>query len=115
VVRLLSLVYAPETRSPAHVAAQATSGHADGRRMAAPEEGWIMPEGDVETYYANGKWRNRVESGDELPGEYDVKATAVAAGHDEAVRRKVEHIVRNLDGTVGERNSHRHDARPTPG
>jgi hypothetical protein len=83
--------------------------------MAAPEEGWIMPEGDVETYYANGKWRNRVESGDELPGEYDVRATAVAAGHDEAVRRKVEHIVRNLDGTVGERNSHRHDARPTPG
>jgi len=38
----------------------------------------MMPAGDVETYHANGKWRNRIEGGDVLPGEYDVKATAVA-------------------------------------
>jgi uncharacterized protein DUF2188 len=75
----------------------------------------MMPAGDVETYHANGKWRNRIEGGDELPGEYDVRATAVAVGHDEAVRRKVEHILRNLDGTVADRNSHRQDPRDTPG
>jgi hypothetical protein len=74
-----------------------------------------MAAGDVETYHADDKWRNRVEGGDELPGEYDVKATAVAIGHDEAVRRKVEHIVRNLDGSIGERNSHRHDRPEVPG
>lgn len=75
-----------------------------------------MAAGDIETYHAEGKWRNRVEGGEELPGEYDVRATAFAVGHDEAVRRKVEHAVRNLDGSIGERNSHRHDPRdPTPG
>ncbi|MFC4786481.1 DUF2188 domain-containing protein [Nocardioides sp. MAHUQ-72] len=56
-----------------------------------------MATGDVETYHADGKWRNRIEGGDDLPDAYDVRATAVAAGHDEAVRRKVEHIVRDLD------------------
>ena len=56
-----------------------------------------MPTGDIETYHAHGKWRNRVDGGEDLPDEYDVKATAVAAGHDEAVRRKVAHLVRDLD------------------
>lgn len=74
-----------------------------------------MPAGDVETFHADGKWRNRVEGGEELPGEYDVKATAVAVGHDEAVRRKVEHLVRDLDGTIGTRNSHRQDSRDVAG
>jgi Uncharacterized protein conserved in bacteria (DUF2188) len=74
-----------------------------------------MPAGDIETHHSDGKWRNRVEGGDELPGEFDVRATAVAVGHDEATRRKVEHLVRNLDGTIAERNSHRQDPPFTPG
>ncbi|UGQ56200.1 DUF2188 domain-containing protein [Rhodococcus pyridinivorans] len=37
------------------------------------------------------------------------------AGRDEARRRKVEHLVHNLDGTIGERNTYGHDPRDIPG
>lgn len=74
-----------------------------------------MPKGDVETYQSEGKWRNRIEAVEELPGEHDKKDDAVQAGRAEAKRRKVEHIVRNLDGTIGERNTYGHDPRDIPG
>ena len=74
-----------------------------------------MPAGDVETYHANGKWRNRIEATKDLPGEHDRKEDAVREGRDEARERKVEHIIRNLDGTIGERNTYGHDPRDIPG
>jgi hypothetical protein len=39
----------------------------------------------------------------------------VDAGSDLARAAKVEHIIRNLDGTIGERNSYGHDPRNIPG
>jgi hypothetical protein len=74
-----------------------------------------MPAGDVETYHADGKWKNRIEALDDLPGQHDTKAEAVRVGRDEARERKVEHIIRNLDGTIGERNTYGHDPRNIPG
>ena len=74
-----------------------------------------MPAGDVETYHADGKWKNRIEALDDLPGEHDTKAEAVRVGRDEARERKVEHIIRNLDGTIGERNTYGHDPRNVAG
>lgn len=74
-----------------------------------------MPAGDVETYHSDGKWRNRIEATAELPGEHDTKDEAVRAGRDEARQRTAEHIIRNLDGTIGERSSHGHDPRDIPG
>ena len=74
-----------------------------------------MPAGDVETYHADGKWKNRIEALHDLPGEHDTKAEAVRVGRDEARERKVEHIIRNLDGTIGERNTYGHDPRNIPG
>jgi Uncharacterized protein conserved in bacteria (DUF2188) len=74
-----------------------------------------MPEGDIETYHSSGKWRNRIEGHQDLPGEHDTREAAVEAGRVEAQTRKVEHIVRKLDGTVGERSSHGHDPRDIPG
>ena len=74
-----------------------------------------MPQGDVETYHSAGRWRNRVEGRDQLPGEYETRAAAVEAGRGEARERKVEHIIRRLDGTIGERNTYGHDPRNIPG
>ena len=74
-----------------------------------------MPAGDVETYRADGKWRNRIEALDDVPGEHDTKAEAVRVGREESRERKVEHIIRNLDGTIGERNTYGHDPRNIPG
>ena len=74
-----------------------------------------MPVGDIETYHADGKWRNRVEALEDLPGAHDTKQEAVRVGRDEARERKVEHIIRNLDGTIAERNSYGHDPCNIPG
>jgi hypothetical protein len=36
-------------------------------------------------------------------------------GRERARDARVEHIIRNLDGTIGERNTYGHDPRNTPG
>lgn len=74
-----------------------------------------MPAGDIETYHADGRWRNRVEALADLPGAYDTKDEAVRAGRDEARERKVEHVIRNLDGTIADRSTYGHDPRDIKG
>jgi hypothetical protein len=74
-----------------------------------------MPEGDVDTFHKDGKWSNRIEGHEVLEGAYGNKAEAQAAGREEARARKVEHIIRNLDGTIGARNTYGHDPRDIPG
>jgi hypothetical protein len=74
-----------------------------------------MPEGDVETFHKDGKWRNRIEGYEVVKGEYANKAEAQAAGREEARERRVEHLIRNHDGTIGERNTYGHDPRDIPG
>ena len=74
-----------------------------------------MPKGDVETFHKDGKWHNRIEGHEVLEGDYDTRDEAVDAGRDEARDRKVEHIVHNLDGTIGERNTYGHDPRDISG
>ena len=48
-------------------------------------------------------------------GSYPTKAEAQAAVRDEAKSRKVEHIIRNLNGQIAERNTYGHDPRNIPG
>jgi hypothetical protein len=74
-----------------------------------------MPAGDIETFHVDGTWRNRVEAGETYQDTYDKKDDAVDAGRDLARAAKVEHIIRNLDGTIGERNSYGNDPRNIPG
>lgn len=74
-----------------------------------------MPAGDIETYHADGKWRNRVEALEDLSGEHDTKDAAVRVGRDEARDRQVEHIIRNIDGTISARSTYGHDPRNIPG
>ena len=68
-----------------------------------------MPEGDVETFHKDGKWWNRIEGHEDLDGEFDRKDEAVDVGREEAREQKVEHIIRKLDGTIGERDTYGHD------
>lgn len=74
-----------------------------------------MPTGDVETYHADGAWNNRIEGIKDLPETYETRAEAVEAGRDLARANKVEHIIHNLDGQIGERNTYGHDPRDIPG
>lgn len=74
-----------------------------------------MPAGDVETYHADGSWKNRIEGHGDLPATYDTREDAVAAGREEAKDRRAEHIIRKLDGTIGDRHTYGHDPRDIPG
>lgn len=75
-----------------------------------------MPRGDIETFHDDGRWANRREAIDEHAWGYaDTKEEAIAAGRQVAKAEKVEHIIRNLDGTIGERNSYGKDPRNIKG
>jgi hypothetical protein len=65
-----------------------------------------MPKGDIETYYEDGKWKNKVEGRGPAANTGPTKAGVQAKGRDMAVERGVEHIIRNQDGKIGERNTY---------
>lgn len=74
-----------------------------------------MPQGDVETVFKDGEWTNQVEGQGPTGHHFQTKDRAVEAGRELARELGVEHIVKNQDGTIGERSSHGHDPRDIPG
>ncbi len=75
-----------------------------------------MSRGDIETFHETGLWMNRRQAVDDKPwGLADTKEAAAAIGRSVAKAEKVEHIIRNLDGTIGERNSYGYDPRNVRG
>lgn len=74
-----------------------------------------MPRGDIETYYEGGQWKNRVEGNERALSVHGTRAAAVGAGQQVAMLRRVEHIVRNMDGRIDDRNSYGSDHRNVPG
>lgn len=75
-----------------------------------------MPTGDVETFHEDDAWHNRV-TGDSTTtgGPHQTKEDAVAAGRDLAKERKVEHIIKNENGQIAERNSYGNDPQDVKG
>ena len=71
--------------------------------------------GDIETYHEAGQWKNKVEGNSQASSVHDTKAEAVKQGRMMAMHAKVEHIIRNMDGTISERNSYGNDPRDIPG
>lgn len=75
-----------------------------------------MAQGDIETYYEGDQWKNKREGNDRAFGAgYRTKEDAVAAGREAARAGKVEHIIRNQDGVISEKNSYGNDPRNVPG
>ena len=68
-----------------------------------------MARGFVHTVPTSGRWRNRVEASELLPGVYERKADAIEAGRSEARRRGTEHVIHNTDGSIARRNSYGRD------
>ena len=68
----------------------------------------------IHTVYRGGHWLNEVEGG-ELLSRHWTKAEAVAAGREEARRRRAEHVIHHVDGTIAERNSYGADPFPPRG
>lgn len=50
-----------------------------------------------------------IEGDDGTFGTYETKKAAVAAGREQAMKRKTEHVIHSLDGVISERNSYGND------
>jgi hypothetical protein len=74
-----------------------------------------VAQGDIETYNEDGTWKNRPQGNERASSTHDTKADAERAGREMAKERKVEHIIKKLDGTIGERNSYGNDPRKSKG
>jgi hypothetical protein len=70
-----------------------------------------MPKGDIETYSEDGVWKNKVQGSSRAANSHATKAEAEKKGRQMARARKVEHIIKKKDGTIGERNSYGNDPR----
>lgn len=74
-----------------------------------------MPHGDVETFHRDGAWHNRIEGDTDVLDTHPTKVDAVAAGRDVARERKAEHIIKDENGRIAERNSYGNDPRSSKG
>lgn len=72
-------------------------------------------KGDIETYHEGDQWKNRPQGNSRASSTHSTKAEAQAAGRQMAKDRKVEHVVKKMDGTIGERNSYGNDPRRSKG
>jgi hypothetical protein len=75
-----------------------------------------VAQGDIETYYEGGQWKNKREGTDRAFGAgYSTKDEAEAAGREAAQADKVEHVIKNQDGQIASKNSYGNDPRNVPG
>jgi uncharacterized protein DUF2188 len=65
-----------------------------------------MADGDIETYYEDGKWKNRVLGNKRASNVHDRKEDASPVGREMAEKLGVEHVIKKKDGTIGEKNTY---------
>jgi uncharacterized protein (DUF2235 family) len=74
-----------------------------------------MSKGDVHTLPHKGGWANKIEGSRRVANTALKKAEAQAKGREMAIKRRVEHLVHNKDGSVGKRDSYGRDSRRRKG
>ena len=74
-----------------------------------------MPEYDVETFHQDGQWKNKIAGSSRAASTHATKAEAVEHGREMAQNRGAEHIIKNLDGSIAQRNSYGNDPRDIKG
>jgi len=74
-----------------------------------------MAKGDVSTYSEDGVWKSKVEGSSRAAHTGGTKAEQTGVGRGMAQARGVEHTIRKLDGTIGEKNSYGDDPNPPKG
>jgi len=65
-----------------------------------------MAKGDIETFHEGDQWKNRREGSSRAFSVGDTKSSVQAEGRAAAVRDNVEHVIKKLDGTIGEKNTY---------
>ena len=65
-----------------------------------------MARGEVHTVNRAGLWRNELKGELRELSKHTSKAEAIARGRQYAHRRRAEHVIHNLDGTVAARHTY---------
>jgi hypothetical protein len=68
-----------------------------------------VPNGDVETYFEDGLWKNRIEGSPHAANTHETRSAAVHAGRQMADARRTEHVIRDAHGSTAQRNTYRDD------
>lgn len=63
----------------------------------------------------DGGWGNKLEGGSRFLNRAATKREAQALGRERARKDKVQHIIQNRGGQIGQRKSYGHDPRTVPG
>lgn len=71
-----------------------------------------MTKKGIETYNEDGQWKSRRAGSDRAFSAGGTKAEQQATGRGAAKRDGVEHTIKKLDGTIGEKNSYGNDPNP---
>ncbi|MBT2586518.1 DUF2188 domain-containing protein [Arthrobacter sp. ISL-95] len=72
----------------------------------------MMAKPSVETYYEEGQWRSRRQGTDTPFAVGGSRAEQQQRGRQAAQRDGVEHIIKNPDGVIVQRNSYQHEPLP---
>lgn len=85
----------------------------DSRALQTVESEEVSPtKPGIETYFQNGEWKNKVAGSSRAANKHATKAAAVKVGREMARKRRVDHTVKDRDGTVRERASYAGDEPP---
>jgi Uncharacterized protein conserved in bacteria (DUF2188) len=74
-----------------------------------------MAKADIETYYDDGQWKSRREGSQRAFAVGGNKAEQTSHGREAALRDDVEHMIKKMDGSIGEKNSYGDDPYPPKG
>ena len=73
-----------------------------------------MPK-QIHTVRHPGGWGNKSAGASRVSKVYPTKAAAQAAGRKTAINQKAEHVIHNMNGKIGSRNSYGNDPHPPRG
>ena len=69
----------------------------------------------VETYFENGRWKNKVQGNSRASHVHETRSAAISVGREMARKRNVDHIIMSTGGTVQERDNYGRDPHPVGG
>ena len=71
-----------------------------------------MGKPGIETYNEGGDWKSRRQGRDRAFSVGGTKAEQTSLGRDTAKRDGVEHTIKNMDGTISQKNSYGNNPHP---
>ncbi|MDN3240995.1 DUF2188 domain-containing protein [Glycomyces tritici] len=66
----------------------------------------------VETYHEGGQWKNKVTGNTKASNTAATKKDAVSKGKAQAKDLGAEHVIKNKDGKISQKNSYGNDPNP---